>query len=263
MLCRRRPRAAGVSNLAHATNPKPVTRVTGVIIAAGLTIRPMRLNCLLVSRDPQVQHAIAGVFAGIDLHLREDALSALEIIGRGHFDGFVIDCDGVEGGSEVIAGIRGSRGNHQSVIFTIVNGATSYATATELGANFVLGKPVDASRLRAYLQSSLHKMESEHRRYFRYQLSLEAEVIRRDGKVVPAQILNVSDGGLALRLLDRARLHGAVTIRFHIPGANKGPVTAILAVSWCTEPIFGMQFVGMDAESRSAYDDWLHSMALV
>jgi c-di-GMP-binding flagellar brake protein YcgR len=55
-------------------------------------------------------------------------------------------------------------------------------------------------------------MESEHRRYFRYQLSLEAVLITRDEKVIPAQILNISDGGIALRLLDRAHLHGAVTI---------------------------------------------------
>ena len=53
----------------------------------------MRVNCLLVSRDPQVQNIVASVFAGIDLRLREDANSAFEIIAKSHFDGFVIDCD--------------------------------------------------------------------------------------------------------------------------------------------------------------------------
>lgn len=223
----------------------------------------MRVNCLLVTRDPQVENTVSDVFAEVDLRLREDALSALEVIGRNHFDGFVIDADGVERGPEVIAGIRSSRGNRNSVIFTIVHGTTSITAATELGSNFVLGKPLEASRLRAYLRSSIHKMESEHRRYFRYQLSLEAELIRRDGKTVPAQILNVSDGGLCLRLLDRAHLHGAVTVRFSIPGKEPVPITVMAAVSWSTEPIFGMQFVGMDAASRSAYDNWLSSMALV
>jgi hypothetical protein len=52
--------------------------------------------------------------------------------------------------------------------------------------------------------SSIQKMEAEHRRYFRYQLTLDAEVILRDGSAVAAQILNVSDGGFAMRLLDRA-----------------------------------------------------------
>jgi len=197
----------------------------------------MNVNCLLVSRDGGVQQVVVDVFAGIDLRLREDALSAMEIVGKSHFDGFVVDCDGVERGPEVIAAIRSSRGNRESVIFTIVNGNTSVATATELGSNFVLGRPIEPSRLQAYLRSAVRKMESEHRRYFRYQLSLEAVLITRDEKVIPAQILNVSDGGIALRLLDRAHLHGAVTIRFVMPGVQAKVLLAKVAVCWATGPM--------------------------
>jgi hypothetical protein len=223
----------------------------------------MRINCLLVSRDPQVKEAVAAVFAGVDLRLRESAVSALEMIGQSHFDGFIVDCDGIQQGAEVIAGIRGSRGNRNSVIFTLVSGKTTFSKANELGSNFVLGKPIERARLETYLRSAIHKMESEHRRYFRYQLTLEAEVVRLDGKTIPAQILNVSDGGLCLRLLDRAHLHGAVTVRFTIPGKHPASICATAALSWSTEPIFGMQFIKMDTEGRSAYDEWLQSMALV
>ena len=222
----------------------------------------MLVNSLLVSRDPQVQDTTAQVFAGVDLRLREDTASALELISRSHFDGFIIDCDGLEDGKNIVGGIRNSRANRQSVIFTIVNGSTSVGTATELGANFVLGKPVEAVRLEAYLRSSIEKMEAEHRRYFRYQLTLDAEVILRDGTTVAAQILNVSDGGFAMRLLDRAHLHGAVTIWFTIPGPKRIVITGYAVARWCTEPIFGMKFVNMDDDSRSAYEDWLCSMAL-
>ena len=223
----------------------------------------MRVNCLLVSRDSQVQKLVAEVFAEIDLRLREDTLAALDLITRSHFDGFIIDCDGMERGAEIIIAARSSRSNRKSVIFTIVNGKTSVATAMELGSNFVLGKPLDLDRLTTYFQSSLHKMEREHRRYFRYQLSLDAEVVRRDGKVVPAQILNVSDGGLAIRLLDRAHLHGSVTIRFTLPDTRRTAITAVALLCWSQEPIFGMKFFGLDGESEKAYSEWLSSMALV
>ena len=222
----------------------------------------MLVNSLLVSRDPQVQDTTAQVFVGIDLRLREDSGSALELISRSHFDGFIIDCDGLEDGKSIVAGIRNSRANRQSVIFTIVNGSTSVGTATELGSNFVLGKPVEAVRLESYLRSSIEKMEAEHRRYFRYQLTLDAEVILRDGTTVSAQVLNVSDGGFAMRLLDRAHLHGAVTIWFTIPGPKRIVITGYAVARWCTEPIFGMKFVSMDEDSRTAYNDWLCSMAL-
>lgn len=222
----------------------------------------MHVNSLLVTHDPQVQDTVAEVFAGIDLRMREDTTSALEIISRSHFDGFIIDCDGMEEGKNIIGGIRNSLANRQSVIFTIVNGTTSVEAATELGSNFVLGKPLKAIRLESYLRSSIQRMEAEHRRYFRYQLALDAEVILRNGTTVAAQILNVSDGGFAMLLLDRAHLHGAVTIWFIIPGPKRTVITGSAAACWSTEPIFGMKFVSMDDENRSAYEEWLSSMAL-
>ena len=222
----------------------------------------MHVNSLLVTHDPRVQHTVAEVFTGIDLRLREDTTSALELISRSHFDGFIIDCDGLEEGRSIVTGIRQSRANGQSVIFSIVNGTTSVEAATELGSNFVLGKPLDAIRLEAYLRSSIQKMEAEHRRYFRYQLTLDAEIILRDATTVAAQILNVSDGGFAMRLLDRAHLHGAVTIWFISPGPKRTVITGSAAPCWSTEPIFGMKFVSMDDDSRSAYEEWLSSMVL-
>lgn len=222
----------------------------------------MRVNSLLITRDSQVQDTVAEVFAGIDLRLREDTQSAVELIGKSHFDAFIIDCDGTEDGRNILAAVRASRANRQSVIFTIIDGTTSVGAASELGSNFVLGKPLEKSRLEGYLRSSIQKMEAEHRRYFRYQLTLDAEVILRDGTTVPAQILNVSDGGFAMRLLDRAHLHGAVTIAFTIPGPKTIVIAGTAVARWATEPIFGMKFVSMDKDSRSAYDEWLFSMTL-
>lgn len=210
-----------------------------------------------------MQTLVAKVFAEIDLRVREDTLGALELISRSHFDAFVIDCDGMQRGTEIIVAVRNSPSNRRAVIFTIVSGKTSVAAAMECGSNFVLGKPVDGEHLRTYFESSLHKMETEHRRYFRYQLTLDAEVVARDGMVLSAQILNASERGLAIRLLDRAQLHGSATVRFSIPCRKKRLITAVALVSWSREPLFGMKLFGMDEESRSAYVEWLSSMALV
>jgi DNA-binding response OmpR family regulator len=223
----------------------------------------MRVSCLLVTRDPDVEQIIADVFAGIDLRLRDDALSALDLIGRGHFDGFVVDCDGVERGHEVVMGIRRSRSNRNSTVFTIVDRTTSFENATVLGSNYVLSKPIEQRRLQRYLHSAIRKMELEHRRYFRYQIILDAIIIFRDGKLIPAQILNVSEGGLALRLLDQADIQGTTTVRFTIPGLENITITATAALRWCNEPMLGVQLVDMDEESRSAYQKWLGSMDLV
>jgi hypothetical protein len=49
------------------------------------------------------------------------------------------------------------------------------------------------AHLSTYFQSSLHKMQAEHRRYFRHSVALDAEVLLRDGKAIPAQLLNASE----------------------------------------------------------------------
>ncbi|HUK49028.1 MAG TPA: PilZ domain-containing protein [Terriglobales bacterium] len=222
----------------------------------------MRINGLVVSHDAEVQQLVAKVFATMDLRSCEDHQSAIELIERNHFDGFIIDCDGLERGAEIVAAVRSSRSNQKSVVFAITSAKTS-TKALELGSNFVLPKPLDFDHLSTYFQSSILKMEAEHRRYFRYELSLDAEVVRNDGKVIPAQVLNVSDGGVAVRLLDGTHLHGSVAIWFRLPDAQKTRVTAAAMLCWARGPIFGMKFLAMPGEIRKQYADWLSSMALV
>ena len=208
----------------------------------------------MVSHDSDVLKTVAEVFAGIDLLFSKDSSNAFQAISQNYFDAFFIDCDGMAGSPDVMSAIRGSRGNRQSTIFCLLNGTTTISEATEHGANFVLGKPVDATRLAAYLQASFCKMEAEHRRYFRYQLSLDAEVRIRDNRPILAQILNVSEGGLAMRLLDQAHLYGPVTIEFSIPGARGRKITVKAFPSWSAERLVGMRYLSMDGESRFVYD---------
>ncbi len=83
---------------------------------------------------------------------------------RRHLDGFVIDCDGVEKAMDLLVQIRASRSNKLSVVVAVVNGKTSVSAAVDAGANFVLGKPVEAKTLRSILDVALPRMAREHRR---------------------------------------------------------------------------------------------------
>ena len=60
----------------------------------------MGLNCLLLTRDATLLEVIRCGFSGttVELGMRTDAVSAIELSARRHLDGFVIDCDGVERG---------------------------------------------------------------------------------------------------------------------------------------------------------------------
>ena len=73
----------------------------------------MGLNCLLLTSDATLLEVIRAGFSTtkVELEMRADAASAIELSARRHLDGFVIDCDGVERAMDLLAQIRGSRSN--------------------------------------------------------------------------------------------------------------------------------------------------------
>ena len=59
----------------------------------------MDLTCLLLTSDAVLLNTVRTAFSavGVGLEVRADAASAIELAGRRHIDGFLIDCDDVRG----------------------------------------------------------------------------------------------------------------------------------------------------------------------
>ena len=83
--------------------------------------------------DPIVLGQIKSTFSAhaSSLELRQDSVSALELAGRRHLDGLVIDCDQVVGGVEALTKIRNNRSNKNALIIAVINGLTSTETALD------------------------------------------------------------------------------------------------------------------------------------
>src|ERR1039458_2544352 len=124
----------------------------------------------------------------------------------GILDGLVIDCDDVPGGTKAIPELRNTPANKQTLILAVVNGWTSAEEALDLGADFALSKPIQQTRLRRVLDIAIPKMEREHRRYFRYDVDLPVRFRNPLGQSFTTRMQNVSEGGLAIKLIDPLRI---------------------------------------------------------
>jgi CheY-like chemotaxis protein len=220
----------------------------------------MRLQCLLVTQERELLELVRPALenSGMEVEVRAEARSALEICGRRHLDGFLVDCDDVPGGRELLASIRGSGSNRMSTIFAVINGTTSITQAMEEGANFVLGKPLAEERLQAYLEVARVSMEREHRRYFRFAVNLPLRVQNAESVGTEGRILNISEGGLAMRLAPGAILQGTVRLEFDLPSLEPFPVHAKGEVVWGDNTgLIGVRFLYMGEESRRRLQDWL------
>jgi DNA-binding response OmpR family regulator len=222
----------------------------------------MGLQCLVVTRDPNLLGHIKTNLSehGASLDLRQDSLSAIELASRRHWDGLVIDCDDVPGGAEAITQVRNSRSNKQTLIVAVVNGSTSVDAALDLGANFVLCKPVQETRLRSVLHAALPKMEREHRRYFRYETDLLVRLRNHDGHTFPARMKNVSQGGLAIKPVDPARFEGVINVEFEVPSVEPQVFHARADVVWSDAFATGLRFLYVEKDSGVALQAWLNSL---
>jgi CheY-like chemotaxis protein len=222
----------------------------------------MALDCLVVTGDPTLLGQIKANFDahGAALDLRQDAASAVELASRRHWDGLIIDCDDVVGGTEALVNVRSSRSNRETLIVAVINGSTSAETAFDLGANFVLSKPVEESRLRGVLEIALPRMEREHRRYFRYNIDLPVRFQNHLGETFTTTMKNVSEGGMAVKLVNPVHLKGVVPVDFDIPSVEPKAFHAKADIVWSDSFEMGLRFLHIEKDAKEALQSWLSSL---
>jgi CheY-like chemotaxis protein len=222
----------------------------------------MALDCLVVTCDPTLLGQIKANFSahGASVDLRQDSASAVELASRRHWDGLIIDCDDVAGGAEALVNMRSSRSNQQTLIVAVLNGSTSVEKALDLGANFVLCKPIEESRLRGVLDIAIPKMEREHRRYFRYEIDLPVRVQNHLDQSFNSRMKNVSEGGMAVKLVDPVHLKGVVPVAFDIPSIEPQPFRAKADIVWSDSFAMGLRFLHIEKDCEAALQSWLRSL---
>jgi CheY-like chemotaxis protein len=222
----------------------------------------MALECLLLTQDAALLNAIRPKFAelGVEIVMRNDAGLAVELSNRRHLDGFLIDCDDVPGGREALIQIPASPANQKSIVLGIVNGGTSIAQALEIGAQFVLTKPLQEERLCSFLDFAIPKMEREHRRYFRHAIDLPIQLQLHDERTLTAKMQNVSEGGFAMRSIAERLPEGVLSVAFQLPSLEGDKVRGRAVVVWASDFFTGLRFLYIDPRCRPGFQAWLTSL---
>jgi DNA-binding response OmpR family regulator len=160
----------------------------------------MQLESLLLSRDPEVIRLLQPALEklSIDVEICRGVSSGQEILRTEKFDAVIVDCDDLKGGLDVLASLRKSASNKNSVTFAILNGSTTTQQAFQMGANFVLQKPISALNASRCFHAAVNFMIREQRRYFRHPVEIPATFGSGEGQKLKATITNISEGGMAI-----------------------------------------------------------------
>jgi CheY-like chemotaxis protein len=217
----------------------------------------MALESLLLSRDPEVIRVLRPALEKLSIQVEvcRGAQSGSEILSSEKFDAVIVDCDDLQGGLEVIPSLRRGSSNRNSVTFAILNGTTTQA-AFQLGANFVLQKPISAINAMRCFSAAIGLMDRERRRYFRHPVEMPVSIFFGEQQIL-ATATNISDGGMAILFHGKLPKGGVSKISFKLPG-RANPLDCQAQFAWADgNGRAGLRFGDMTKTSRELLDRWL------
>ena len=218
----------------------------------------MTLESLLVTRDQQVIGVLRSAMEklSIDVEVCRGARSGNEILQSEKFDAVIVDCDDLEGGLDLLQALRKSPSNRNSVSFAILNGSTTTQAAFDMGAKFVLQKPISQLNATRCFSAALSFMMRERRRYFRHPVEIAVH-LEFGPEELKAVATNLSDGGMAVHFFGKLPKGGLSAASFSLPDGN-AVVEAKATLAWVdVDGRAGVRFLELSPSSRRLLDGWL------
>jgi len=222
----------------------------------------MTLESLVLSGDADVVRVLRHTLEklSIEVEICQEAKKASEILTSEKFDAVIIDCDDLQGGLELLRGLRATPSNKSSVTFALLNGKkTSTQEVFGMGVNFVLQKPITTLNAIRCFNAALSFMERERRRYYRQPVQMSVLVgVTAGGEEFKATSTNVSEGGMAILFDGALPKNAASWLKFTLPGTTT-PLQLESRLAWADgRGHVGFRFLDVPQSSAEVLEKWLN-----
>jgi hypothetical protein len=215
---------------------------------------------LLVCNDlPAIQQLAEGMqqFA-IATEVCNEASSALRQLNRQKFEAVIVDL-GLAQAGEILEQVQLSPFNRTAVTFAIMTPELPGSVEIQqdqVRPNFVLEKPLSASSVGRTLKVAFGSIVRERRRSFRCPVAIPAVVVA-DGLKSNCQVVNLSEGGMAIADSPALKPGGQVKVVFTLPGQIDF-FTCESEVCWYDEKgRAGLRTLNIPHEQHSTLQNWL------
>lgn len=216
----------------------------------------MILRCLLFSDDDRavrlLRHSLGDL--SIEVEHTTDLERAQELLLQQKFDGVVSDCDLAEG-PELLRSVRRSKHNRRSVIFALTNSEIRMGDAFEMGAHFVIYKPLTTDRAKRTLNAAHGLMMREKRLHFRHPAQANAN-LRIGQRNISVELCDLSQHGALIKAETPLKKEQPVQLTFTLPDTSyEVEVGARVTRSHSTGKT-GVKFESMSEEAQDRLVQW-------
>jgi c-di-GMP-binding flagellar brake protein YcgR len=219
----------------------------------------MSLKSLVLCSDEKIVRVLRRVLGDLDIavELCADSDSALRKLTRERFEAIIVDIVD-DGASEVLRSARTAPCNKQAVAVAIVEPIIGLKAVFEIGAHFVLYKPVTSERAKSSFRAARALMKSERRRNAR--VGVQIPVVLRSpeaGGNMKVTTIDLSEGGMAIGMPKRRRPTGRWQAVFTLPGTENSLELAAEFAWEGTGQQAGLRFQQTSPEATRQLREWL------
>lgn len=219
----------------------------------------MALKALLLCSDEKIVRVLRRTLGDLEIatELCADPETALRKLTRQRFEAIIADCSDT-GAFEVLKSARNAPCNKQAIAVAIVEPVVGLKAVFQIGAHFVLYKPVSIEKAKSSFRAARALMKSERRRNAR--VAVQVPVVMRNlagAHNMKVTTVDISEGGMAVSLPQRRRPSGQWQIVFTLPGTK---TSLELPAEFAWEGVStqaGLRFQQVPPESARLLRDWL------
>jgi CheY-like chemotaxis protein len=215
-------------------------------------------TALLLCKDAPTRQLIVESLQPLAIGAKvcEDGVVAASLLDKQKFEAVIVDLQLGDEAHLVLRQLRFSRANRTAVTFAITPGAGPQASARP-DSTFVLQRPLSPASVCQTLRAAFGMVVRERRRYFRCPVEIPALVRAQQPEDILCRTVNISEGGIALKIPASLDQDSSALVRFSLPGRSN-QLFAETTVVWCGEGgLVGLQFQSLAAPQKSELQEWL------
>jgi len=218
----------------------------------------MTLSSMVVSRDWQEVSVLECILGGLhmEVSVETDPQRALSRLASSKVDALIVDCD-LNGTGQFFRELQREAPRANTVPLVIMGGTQGGPAMQESGAMFAFDKPISVEQAVHTLSAARNMILDGRLRYHRAGIEVPVTFSGRRNKLADAQLVNLSQGGLQVRVEDGFDPHEASRVSFSLPG-TKCNLSARMEIAWSdNDGNVGVRFVKMTAQMNDALRVWL------
>ncbi len=222
----------------------------------------MSLKSLLLSSDEKTVRVLRRVLSDLEISVEhcDTADAAIRKLTRQRYEAIIVDCSNSEEASSVLRSAKAAPANNRAIAIALVESGIGLRGGFDVGAHFVLHKPLSGERAKASFRAVRALMKRERRRQLRVAVQILVEC-RAFGSSMQykAKTIDLCEGGMAIQFPGPLPKENCLRFSLDLPGMDKRfEIEGELAWGGQREQA-GVRFKSISEDQRDTLRQWLNS----